>query len=457
MTAHTTTPPARLSDAAVIPLRTLDPAAALDDLEWLDEAIGDARVVAIGESAHYNRESYELRHRLLRYLTERHGFGAYAMETGFTEGWRADAWVRGDGAADRLSEVMAGGLTSLMGLWRQMGSHLEWMRRHNASAARQVGFYGIDLGGQNASLIPALDAVLAFLAQADPGFAADPAIRETAAAFSATSPFAAPAAMAAYGQLPSEAGNALTAGLAGLDARMKGRRLEYVRRTSAEAYERALRSLRHALTLDSVVRGMTSGDQSSVLYNRDAEIADTVEAILRGHDRIVLAAHNAHLQRGPAALPGMDPVTPMGMHLADRLGADYLVIGTTSGTGHMLNSDAAAFMAGALFAPMPAPEPGSLDALMHATHDGPFAVDLRRLSPADAAAVRAAAVQRAGLGAFYAPVNALDAYDLVVHLPHVTAAEPDESALACSPREVREVFSHYQPRQGEQPTWSGGR
>lgn len=444
MATYTTTPPARLSDAAVIPLRTLDPAAALDDLEWLDETIGNARVVAIGESAHYNRESYDLRHRLLRYLAERHGFGAYAMETGYTEGWRADAWVRG-GNDDRLGEVMAGGLTSLMGLWRQMGSHLEWMRRHNASAERPVGFYGIDLGGQNTSPTPALDAVLAFLAQADPGFEADPAIRETASAFSATSPFVTPATMAAYAQLPPETKNALTAGLAGLAARMKGRRLEYVRRTTAEAYERAVRSMHHAFTLDSVIRGMTGGDHQSVLYNRDAEIADTVEEILRRHDRIVLAAHNAHIQRGPAVLPGMNPVTPMGMHLADRLGEDYLVIGTTSGTGHMLNSDAAAFMAGTLFAPMPAPEPGSLDALMHESRVGSFATDLRRLSPADADAVRSATVQRAGLGAFYAPVSALDAYDIVVHLPHVTGADPDETALACSPQEVREVFSHYKP------------
>ncbi|MFI6298986.1 erythromycin esterase family protein [Nonomuraea sp. NPDC050790] len=427
-----------ISDAAVIPLRTLDPAAALDDLEWLDEAIGDARVVAIGESAHYNREFYELRHRLLRYLAERHGFGAYAMETGYTEGWRADAWVHG-GDEDRLGEVMASGLTSLMGLWRQMGAHLEWMREHNASAERPIGFYGIDLGGQNVSPLPALNAVLAFLAQADPGFATD--VVETAAAFSATSPFVAPAAMAAYAQLPPETRNALTAGLAALVARMKGRRLEYAGRTSAEAYERAMRSMRHAFTLDSVVRGMTGGDHESVLYNRDAEIADTVEEILRRHDRIVVAAHNAHIQRGPAALPGMNPVTPMGMHLAQRLGEDYLVIGTTSGTGHALNSDAAAFMAGEVFAPMPAPEPGSLDALMHASHAGPFAADLRRLPPADAAAVRAAAVQRAGLGEYYAPVNAAQAYDIVVHVPHVTGADPDEAALACAPQEVRELFS----------------
>ncbi|MDF5751227.1 erythromycin esterase family protein [Spongiactinospora sp. TRM90649] len=452
MTTHTPTTPARLSDEAVIPLRTLDPAADLndlddlDDLDWLDDAIGDARVVAIGEGAHYNRESYELRHRLLRRLAERHGFSAYAMETGFTEGRRTDAWVRG--GDDRLDEIMASGLTSLTGLWRQMGAHLEWMRRHNATADRPVGFYGIDLGGQNASLIPALDAVLAYLPQADPGFRIDPALRETATAFAATSAFAAPATMAVYAQLPAGTKDALTAALAGLAERMKGRRLEYVRRTTAEDYECALRSMRHVLTLDSVIRGMTGGDQQTVLYNRDAEIAGTVEWILRRHERIVLAAHNGHVQRGPATLPGMDPVTPLGMHLADRLGADYLVIGATLGTGHMLNSDAAAFQAGALFAPMEPPRPGSLDALMHASHDGLFATDLRRLSPHDAAAVRDATVQRAGLGEHYSPVRALDAYDVLVHLPHVTGADPDKAALACSPPEVREVFSAYEADQG---------
>ena len=85
----------RLTGAAVQPMTTLDPEAPLDDLDWLDEVIGDARVVAIGESSHYNAENFQLHHRVLRYLVERHGFSAYAKESGFTEGWLVDAWVRG--------------------------------------------------------------------------------------------------------------------------------------------------------------------------------------------------------------------------------------------------------------------------------------------------------------------------------------------------------------------------
>lgn len=63
------------------------------------------RVVAIGESAHYNHEFLVLHHRLLRYLVERHGFTAYAMESGFPEGQRADTWVR-DGSPDQLGSVL---------------------------------------------------------------------------------------------------------------------------------------------------------------------------------------------------------------------------------------------------------------------------------------------------------------------------------------------------------------
>ena len=146
MTEESSTVPVRLSDEALIPLTTLDPTGPLDDLEWLDKAIGDSRVVAIGESAHYNREFYQLRHRLLRYLVERHGFSAYAMESGFIEGWLTDDWVRGgqDNAGDpeQLSDVMANGMTSLMGLWTQMRAHLEWMRQHNRTASHPFASTG---------------------------------------------------------------------------------------------------------------------------------------------------------------------------------------------------------------------------------------------------------------------------------------------------------------------------
>ena len=299
MTAKTST--ARLSDEALMPLRTLDPTEPLDDLEWLGQAIGDARVVAIGESAHYNREFFQLRHRLLRYLVERHGFSAYAMETGFVEGWLVDNWVRG--GEGQLGQVMAKGMTSLMGLWTQMRTQLEWIRHHDRGAAVPVGFYGIDLPGSMVSLLPGLDAVLAYLAQADPDSPVGPCIRETASAFAAASAFSAPAAIAAYGKLAPESRDALTASLADLTARMTARRLGYLRRTSVDAYERALRSLRITVILDAMFRELARGDRQGMMLTRDAALADTVEWILRREDRIILAPTTATFNAGPAPCP----------------------------------------------------------------------------------------------------------------------------------------------------------
>ncbi|MFI7542774.1 erythromycin esterase family protein [Actinoplanes sp. NPDC049599] len=421
----------KLGDGAVHPLRTLDPDGAPDDLGWLDEAVGAARVVAVGESAHYHGESYRLRHRLLRHLVDRHGFRAYAMESGFVEGARADEWVRGgDG---ELGAVLAGGLTSLMGLWQPMRDQLEWLRRH----PEPIAFAGIDLPGSNASLLPGLDAVRDYLDRADPGSPVDPALRETAATFAAASAFSAPATIAAYLGLPAERRDALTAGLADLAARLAAGRLSYARRTGAEAYDRALRSMRLTVTLDAVARALARGDQPAMMTLRDAAMADTVEWLLARHERVILAAHNGHIQRVPGTMPGLPPFPTMGTHLADRLGDGYLAIGMTTGTGQTLNTGPD-FYTGTLFTELGAPEAGSLDALMEASCDQPFATDLRRLSETDAEAVRGAGRQR--FGSYYSDLDPAEAYDLIVHLPHVTAAEPDLDAIAAAPAEVQAAF-----------------
>lgn len=254
--------PARLSESAVRPVQTLDPLASLDDLEWLGDAIGDARVVAIGENAHYNRESFQLRHRLLRYLVE----------------------------------------------------------RHNRATADGVGFYGIDLPGSKVSLLPGLDAVTGYLAQADPGFKVDPGIRETSSTFSAASAFSAPAAIDAYSKLAPERRNALTASLAELAARMKCRRPGYLRLTTLDACERAVRCLDVTVALNALRSARVQADRGEMMLAREAAIADTVEWVMRREDRVVLGAHNGHVQRVHADLPGMASAPTMGARLAERLG-----------------------------------------------------------------------------------------------------------------------------------------
>ncbi|MFI7294424.1 hypothetical protein [Streptomyces sp. NPDC050121] len=65
-------------------LTTIDPAAGLDDLEPLRRIVGDARVVAIGEGAHFVEELSTVRQRVMRFLAG--GLMAWLREQNATSG-----------------------------------------------------------------------------------------------------------------------------------------------------------------------------------------------------------------------------------------------------------------------------------------------------------------------------------------------------------------------------------
>ncbi|OLR91315.1 erythromycin esterase family protein [Actinokineospora bangkokensis] len=413
-----------ITSAAVHPLATVDPDAPLDDLTWLDEVVEGARVVGIGEGAHYTREFLLLRHRVLRYLVSRHGFTAFAMESGFTEGWRVNQWVHG-GPGD-LDDLLATAITSLMGIWAPVRAQLEWMR------SAGVPFYGIDLSGSNGSVVSCLDALAAV------GVEVDPALRATAVSISATSSFTALESFQAYTSLPQSERDAFTAALADLVRAVRECRESIVERFDEHLYERTTRTAELAVRIDSVVRRSAEQDLAASLRERDAGMAENVAWVLDREPRVVLAGHNVHLQHWPAALMGADPAPPLGQDLANRFGDEYRVIGTTSGTGRTL-STGEDFYAGPLFSDLPPPPPGTVDAVLDDLSEGPIAVVTSRLTEDEKATIRAAGEQR--LGPDTLPIDAVAAFDALVHVPTVSAAPADPGALTRSPSEVRAAFA----------------
>lgn len=440
----------RLSAAAVRPLPDLvgDPATVdIEPLRWLDAVVEGARVVAIGESAHFNAESYRLRHLVLRYLVEHHGFTAYAMESGFVEGCQVDAWLArptGPSANTEIGTILAQGMTSLMGMCTEQRQLLEWLRSTAGRGGPRVHFYGVDTPGSNVSLLPALDFVSDYLAETDPDLRIDPDLRELAAIGAASSIFAAQDTAADYANLPLDRKDALTSGLTLLLARLRARQPEQRHpghRSRGENpialipdLDHATRALETAIALDAYRRDMT-------VNVRDLAQADTVEWILGREKRVVLAAHNAHVQRWPTEFPGvLPPTTTAGQHLGGRLGTQYRVIGVTNGSGETLTTGSG-FYEGRFFDELPTPPPGTLDAVMAASADEPFGVDLQRLEDPDRAALAAVHEQRSG--GFICPIDALIAYDAIVHLPHVTSARPEPAAVDAAPTEVAAAFRRW--------------
>ncbi|GGV19044.1 hypothetical protein GCM10010275_70830 [Streptomyces litmocidini] len=406
------------------PLAHLDPAAPLDDLEPLRDILDGARVVALGEHSHFIDEFAAMRRRILRFLIERCGFTVLAFEYGFCEAIPLDAWAQGQGADDDLSALLA----TAVPIGLQEPARL--IRQHNRTAAAPVRFAGIDIPAAGGSLLPALTPVADYLRRIDPETL--PTVQTAitiAASFAGDS---AAVAAPAWARLPTTEQDALSALLARLRIRFRSLRPLYVSRGDQPSYDTALRCLEAACHGDYTFRAMAA------LFAGDCLTADTsardlymAESLLwhlnrlEPADRVVLVAHNAHIQKTPVAFDGHLTGLPMGQHLHDALGDTYFALGLTSTTGHtaeMRRDEAAPFGFTIHEAPLEPPVPGSIEAAFADTGLGLGLADLRQARTENFNGPDTIRMQ-----SVYADTPVLDAFDGILSAPASTLTDLEKS------------------------------
>ncbi|AJT69870.1 hypothetical protein T261_8276 [Streptomyces lydicus] len=412
--------------AHAVPLTHLDPEAPLDDLEPLRAVIGDARVVAIGENSHFIDEFALLRERILRFLVERCGFTVLAFEYGYSEGIPLDAWAQGEGTDDDLSAHLASAIPV------GVDAPLRWIRRHNKTASPPVRFAGIDIPAAGGSLLPALAPVADYLRQIDPGTL--PTVQEAMRIAESFAGGSGAVAAPAWARLATAEQDTLSAILARLLIRFRSVEPLYVSRGDQQRYDIALRCLEGACYADYTFRAMAdlfagkglAGDTSS----RDVYMAGSVLWHLEHFEpgtRIVLAAHNAHIQKTPISFNGHLTGLPMGQHLHRALGDDYFALGLTSTTGHtadMPRDENTRFGFTIDATALEAPEPGSIEAAFADAELGLSIADLRQAHPdARDDAGQAPGPDRIRIQSAYLHTPVLEAFDAVLHTPTSTVAD----------------------------------
>ncbi|XVQ15523.1 erythromycin esterase family protein [Spirillospora sp. CA-255316] len=413
-----------------IPLTHLGTDAPLDDLEPLGDIVGDARVVAIGENSHFIDEFARMRQRILRFLAERCGFTVLAFEYGFSEGFPLDAWAQGEGTDDDLSAHLAEAIPV------GVDEPLRWMRRHNATASKPVRFAGIDIPAAGGSLLPALAPVADYLRQIDPETL--PALQRAMRIAESFAGASAASAAPAWTRLATAEQDALSAILMRLLIRFRAVEALYVSRGDQRGYDIALRRLEGACHADYGFRAMVglyagnglTADTSA----RDVYMAGSVlwhlERLEPG-TRVVLAAHNAHIQKVPISFNGNLTGLPMGQHLRRVLGDEYFALGLTSTTGHtadMRPDENARFGFAIDDTALEAPEPGSVEAAFADAGLGLSIADLRRARqevPGDAGL--ALGPDRIRIQSAYLHTPVLDAFDGILNTPTSTVADDVEN------------------------------
>ena len=229
-----------------------------------------------------------------------------------------------------------------------------------------------------------------------------------------------------YIRLPMEVRTAYTAAIADLVARFETRRVDYLGRSSEDAYEWAYRHAIVSRHLDNEFRAIASAGipQEGPAFPAEARIVREgamVDNLLwelerEGPEgRIVLWAHNSHLQKSTRVHGDMNMGTGLGEFLDSMIGDDYVSVGFTYYQG--ADSGWSSYQTDI---PNP-PRPGSLDEAMARVGLPMFVLDLRSV-PREGLAYEWLSQLRGHRMSVpeYIQLNPLQAWDALFYIDHIS-------------------------------------
>lgn len=441
--------PALPTAAEMIADVAIDAPQGVPSREALEEIIGDARVVLIGESSHGTHEFYQARSSITKWLIEEKGFCAVAAEADWPDAYRVNRYVRGLGNDTTAEQALSGFERFPAWMWRNtvIRDFADWLREHNQRGQRQAGFYGLDLY----SLHRSMNEVITYLDTVDPAAAARARVRYACFDHPAGDDGQAYGYQAAFGAGPKCERQAIEQLV-----ELQRNALAYLRADGLLAEDELFYAQQNAQTVrdaEAYYRSMFSGRVSS--WNlRDKHMAQTLEALLKHLDRhsdglparIVVWAHNSHVGDATATEVWADGQLTLGQLVRQRYHGDSRLIGLSTYTGTVT---AASEWGGIAERKVVRPAlPGSVEDLFHQTRKDAFLVSAR-INEKAAEPLSAVRLGRA-IGVIYQPaterqshyfhVRPGDQFDAMIHIDTTRALEPLETTSLWIAGETPETY-----------------
>lgn len=301
----------------IYPLAGYEPTLAVtNDLEPFRALVGNASVVALGESWHTSGGFYLMKHRLFRFLVQEMGFRAFAIESNWETVERTNTYVQTcsgtpEEAIREQYEVWQSGEYADLVRWM-----CEWNRAHPDPADR-VTVFGFDIQ-QPERDGPALATLLGQLGVP----ASDPRVnglRSCERAFGLSHPF---------GQIPPAVHATCLDALSAVESFLQENRTDIVERRSQEAFDLAILRV-IGLRANQEETFYIRDDFPKGFSYRDAAMAYAFHvrrAMKAPNAKTALWAADIHIAQN--VLPNGE--RPMGSHLEATLGSDYVSFAITA-------------------------------------------------------------------------------------------------------------------------------
>ena len=422
-----------------------------DPHDALIEAIGDARLVLLGEASHGTHDFYAERARLTQRLIFEKGFHAVAVEADWPDAYRVNRFVRRLGEDQDADTALSGFKRFPVWMWRNTDvlDFVRWLRSYDDSlptGAPRVGFYGLDLYSLHASI----DEVLRYLGKVDPEAAR--LARERYRCFDdfggSVEEYARSAALGVVRSCEDAVVKQLVELLQQRSARDTAGNAD-----AEEEWFQAVQNAQVVKNAEEYYRTMYRGSVES--WNlRDRHMAETIEQLLRhldrgvGRSKLVVWEHNSHLGDARATEVGQRGELNVGQLVRERHGRDAFLLGFTTYTGEV--TAASEWGGPAERKRVRRALPGSYESLFHRLGIPRFELDLRHLGEA-AGGLREPRLERA-IGVLYLPASERGShyfgallpwqFDTVMHLDVTSAVEPLERMSLWDAGEPAETYPY---------------
>lgn len=344
------------------------------DLMPLVPILGNVRAVQIGEASHGDAATFLAKARLIRFLHQKMGFDVIAWEAGIADVPYLKAALRSEVP---LTEA---GQQALYGIWSRVQEVMPTLAyvRSSLRTPHPIEIVGFDsrisIPKNRSERYPA--AVFEFFDRLDPKLISPQERADLAAMAVGLVPadyYAKPGPRQYNRELPKRLVSTIDNRRAELLVYWPQRQIDYIRQTlqSLQGMDRAL-----------LGNAMGPGPDG---YTRDAAMAENLLFWLNGplKDRkVIIWAHNYHVMKDFLSQAAEEELResgrplggPMGRFLDDSLGQEMYTIAFLSHHGR--NG-----WVGEEPKDLPPAEPGSLQALLHATGRPYLFLDFRRLPP----------------------------------------------------------------------------
>lgn len=293
------------------------------------EAIGDARIVMIGEASHGTSDFYSIRAELSKLLIHQKGFNIIAVEGDWPSAQAVNRYVKGYGEERATAREILMKSFNRWPTWMWANEEIEifteWLKKQNASLNKKVGFYGIDLY----SLFESIDEVLHFLSE-NPKYDID--LEHAKKAFSCFEP---------YNRMPEH--YALSTAqftdecISEVSNLLKSLRQHEER--FSDNHEEDLNVIMNALVAKNAEAYYREMMQDANSWNtRDSHMVEAINELMKYHGddaKIIIWEHNTHIGDASETSMKEEQMINVGQLLREQYGKDNtfaIGFGTYEGT-----------------------------------------------------------------------------------------------------------------------------